>query len=214
MSDIFRLQCAIWHDSLDHRDACVINPVFKVVGVGGSNPQQLCDDLAAAIKVDMGASMQIRVRAYDVAGTRPNYHVGEAILNKGLVANSTVPRELAVCLSFYSGVNAPRRRGRLYLPVHWLHLSVGANRPSTPMMNNALSWKDRFTALGGINVDWVVYSERDQTSRPVTDCYVDDEYDVIRSRGLKPSARVTAHPGEDAVPNRVPLVAASSGDAE
>jgi hypothetical protein len=37
----------------------------------------------------------------------------------------------------------------------------------------------------------VVYSRREKVARPVTNYWVDDEWDTVRSRGLRSSTRVT-----------------------
>jgi hypothetical protein len=43
------------------------------------------------------------------------------------------------------------------------------------------------------------------TDRPVTDVWVDDEFDVVRSRGLQPTSRLKATTSEGDIPNLVSL---------
>jgi hypothetical protein len=40
-------------------------------------------------------------------------------------------------------------------------------------------------------VAWVVWSRKDQVARPVTNYWCDDEWDTVRSRGLKAVTRQT-----------------------
>jgi hypothetical protein len=42
-----------------------------------------------------------------------------------------------------------------------------------------------FTNLGGTNVDWIVWSTVLSSAAKVTDWWVDDSWDIIRSRKLQ-----------------------------
>jgi hypothetical protein len=101
------------------------------------------------------------------------------------------PRELAICLSFYADRNIPRHRGRLYFPAPIVAGSSLSVRPSSIAMNAVAAFVPVFAGLGGVDVDWVVWSEKDRTARKVTNWWVDDEWDVVRSRGLRPTTRLT-----------------------
>jgi hypothetical protein len=202
---------AWWYDSLAPRDAVVIDPVFNIAQpLGGTDdPQQLCDDLATAWSGLTSHASQVRVRAYALPYVRGTGHVGEAIQNVGLAPPSTKPRELAVCLSFYADKNKPRQRGRLYMPVELLPGAATSNRPTTAQMSACFDPMTAFTALGGINVDWSVYSVRDDQHRPITNAWVDNEWDVIRSRGLQGTSRQLRTTSEADIPNIVRLQAAT-----
>jgi hypothetical protein len=182
----------------------VIDPCFHDA-LGTNVAQTLADDLATAVNGKIAGTPQIRVRMYELPYVKGAGHTAEKLLNKGTSPASTLPREQALCLSFYAGQNKPRQRGRVYLPIVWLGSGYGGVRPTTPMMTAALSWRTIFENLGGVNIDWVVWSEKDAQSRPVTDVWVDDEHDTVRSRGLRPTSRLTATTSEAGAPNLVRL---------
>jgi hypothetical protein len=202
----YRLQVAVWFDSVAPKDAMVIDPCFNIAGVYGLGPpddtQGLCNELATAVDTKIGViHPQLRVRSYALPYVKGAGHTAEKVLNPGSVVATSWPRETALCLSYYAAQNKPRYRGRLYIPQAFWALALTGNRPTTTIMNAVLAWKDIFTALGGINVDWIVWSDKDGAHRPVTDVWVDDEYDSIRSRGLRPTTRVTATTTEANAPN-------------
>jgi hypothetical protein len=59
------------------------------------------------------------------------------------------------------------------------------------------------TALGGLDVDWVVYSRVDNRSSPVTDWFVDNSWDTQRRRGPRATSRITGTTSEASAPNLV-----------
>ena len=195
---VWRLQTTVWMDSLLPRDGLTINPHFDDHGVG-TDPQGLCDDLAAALDqwASTQAAHQIQVKAYDAQGTAPVFPQGDTIINDGLFRSSPIPRELCLCLSYFSGQNRPRHRGRLYMPIQLFETAVSLTvRPSGSTQTKVLSFANDLKNLGGADVDWVVYSRIDDEARPVTGYWVDDEWDVIRSRGLRSSGRLTGTASE------------------
>lgn len=203
----YRIQVAVWYDSLAAKDAMVIDPVFNIAQpLGGEDdPGQLCTDLATGMNTKLLGSPQIRTRAYLLPYVRGAGHVAEHIVNTGNSPATTNPREIALCLSFYSEKNSPRTRGRLYIPTVFTGNAPTGNRPTVAMMDAVLSFVPIFTGLGGVNVDWSVWSVRDATNRAITNCWCDDEWDVVRSRGLQPSSRRTVTTTEDNPPNLVRL---------
>lgn len=132
---------------------------------------------------------EIVVKAYDV-GSAPNYPVGEAKKNAGATGTSAGPREVAICLSYYRERNSPRRRGRIYLP-NYGTTPFTQVRPPLATRTKALDLAQDFRDVGGVDVDWCQYSPTDGTHGGVTDAYVDDEWDTVRSRGMKPTTRST-----------------------
>lgn len=186
---VWKLQTAIWRDSVLPRDAMVMTPHFNDEGVG-SDPQGLCEDLAVAIAAWAArAPNQVTVTAYDAQGTAPVYPQGTFTVGTGGAAESTIPREVAICLSFYSERNIPRQRGRVYAPAPVIMDSV-SGRPDSTMRQKVGDLAGIFGGLGGVDVDWCVYSRLDDVARPVTDWWVDDEWDTIRSRGLRATQRL------------------------
>lgn len=194
---VYKLQVEWAMDSLLPRDVLCITPHFRDTGLG-SNPQALCDDLADALGAKGGIPLtQVEVTAYVADQPPPSYPVGYAIRDAGGAAVSPHPREVALCLSFYSERNIPRQRGRLYIPAAFVE-GAGALgvRPGGGARAAAGSFAPIFEDLGGVDVDWVVYSRVDDTARPVTNWWVDDEWDTVRSRGLRPTTRTAGTTSE------------------
>lgn len=197
---IYRAQVAVANDSVLPRDKIVITPHFSVaqgITFGAADTQQLADDLAVAIGgwTVLPNDRQVEVTIYDAQGTPPVAPVGYAIRNTGAAPVSKAPRELAICLSFYADVNRPRRRGRLFIPQTWM-VSAGGAVTMTREVPAATRTKVAelvpiFAGLGGVNVDWVVYSRVDNVARKVTNWWIDDDWDTQRSRGLRTTVRTT-----------------------
>jgi hypothetical protein len=184
---IWRLQTWFCYDSNLPRDRMYINPVFDDHGIS-SDPQGLCDELCAALDTWAPGTTEVGVRAYDCQGTKPVFHQGEKILNAGAFTAASTVREVSLCLSFYATHNRPRRRGRVYAPGPCLG-TAPTLRPTTTHMTKVAGLAPIFQDLGGLDVDWSVYSAADNDANPVTHWYVDDEWDIQRRRGLRPTTR-------------------------
>jgi hypothetical protein len=192
---IWRLQVSYALDSSFPRDRCVITPHFNDAGVT-TDPESLCTDLADALEA-LGMNIgELRVSAYDAQGTPPVYPQGEALRRVGAMDTSEGPREIALCLSFFSERNIPRRRGRLYIPLAFVNSAAATLRPSAGQISAVAGFAPIFENLGGADVDWCVFSRVDNAAYPVTNWYVDDEWDVIRSRGLRGTTRTTGTTAE------------------
>lgn len=193
---IWRMNVECAGDSVLPRDAMTITPHFNDGGVG-SDPQGLATDLCIAMAAYYQGTRQVEVTAYDAQGTPPVNPAGYAIVNVGAAPVSEHPREVAVCLSFYSEFNRPRLRGRLYLPMVALGFAGGLQvRPSSTVRTKVGALAPILQDLGGLDVDWCVYSRVDDTARAVTDWWVDDEWDTVRSRGLRPTTRLVGTTSE------------------
>ena len=196
---IYRMQCSFAADTALPRDRFVITPHFST-----PNPwpemQSLVDDLAdrlAAFDQAGANGREVNVRAYDAQSPPPNRPLAEATRARDVAPASRTMREIALCLSFYSEFNEPRRRGRLYLPLFWI--SGGATvgpRPAAEHIARAAMLPEIFQNLGGTDVDWCVFSRRDNEARPVTNWWIDDEFDVQRRRGLRSTTRTTGTTSE------------------
>jgi hypothetical protein len=192
----YRAQCIFSLDSTLPRDQLVINPCFLDHGVT-SNPSNLASDLATALEGWYGTAsvLPITVKLYDIEGSKPVAPAAIATRNSTLAPPSAgCPREIAVCLSFYAGQNVPRKRGRLYVPAALLGgmPSSLALRPSSTVRNKVKALAPVFASLGGVDVDWIVWSRAGNAFNRVTNYYVDDEWDTVRSRGLRPTLRDAA----------------------
>jgi len=191
---VWRLQTSWAVSTAFPRDRMVITPHFNDAGAT-TDPESLCTDLADALEGWAGATGELRVTAYDAQGTPPVFPQGEALRRVGTFRPAIQPREIALCLSFYSQRNLPRNRGRLYIPVVLPGGALG-QRPSTEQMDFIGALAPIFEGLGGADVDWCVYSRRDNVARPVTNWWVDNEWDVIRSRGLRGDTRILGSTSE------------------
>lgn len=133
---------------------------------------------------------RITAKIYDMEQAEPRVPL-ETKYGVGLVANSPGgPREVALCLSFYSTTNIPRRRGRLYVGP-W-HSGIMAQRPEVlQAMNKCRDLAIGLTNLGGTDVDWMQYSQVNNLANKVTNWWCDNEWDTVRSRGLRGTSRIS-----------------------
>jgi hypothetical protein len=178
-------------DSALPRDRLVITPHFRDQGVT-TDPDNLCQDMADGLNALDLVTTEIRVTAYDAESPAPSYPVGTGVANEGVVATSSLPREVALCFSFYSERNIPRQRGRVFWPMPVMGaFDLGLRPPEVTRQYVGEGLATLFSDLGGVDVDWVVWSRVDDEARPVSNWWVDDEWDTIRSRGLRATTRTT-----------------------
>ncbi len=163
---------------------------FDDMGVN-TNADQLAEDIAAIFATTRALPSgfnRVNVRMYDMAEPAPREIQGE-FTNTAPVqsAGSTGPREVALCLSFYGDRNLPRQRGRIYVGP-WI---PGGERPDAAAIASLITLKTNIANIGGVDVQWCVYSPTRSIgqSTPVFEQvqagWVDDEWDTIRSRGLR-----------------------------
>lgn len=151
----------------------------------------LCDDLATifvGVNDHQAGHDRLQVKAYNLADAEPRPVIGESTI-RTLPTTTPGVREVAVCLSFYADRNLPRRRGRIYMgPFTNAQL---LERPPDPLRNAIANLADAFSSLGGVDIDWCVYSRAESLAsnsivfHKVTNAWVDDEWDVQRKRGLE-----------------------------
>lgn len=159
--------------------------------VGGTDFNTLATDLAALWATNLwptGAAREVDVKLYDLDDAKPRPVRAHHVNNVGAAPASVINRELSLCLSFYADRNLPRQRGRLYIPAV-VFAPAGAVRPPQQWADRLLNLADALSGLGGSNVDWCVYSRTDNVHRKVTHAWVDNEWDTVRSRGLKSDTR-------------------------
>lgn len=179
----------------DPKNQAVITPCFRINGVGPYDPQQLCTDLAVAMATwTVPGSKLITVKAYDLQGTKPVYPTGSATSGNATPTPITSGPQQAVCFSFFSDVNQPRRRGRLYIPP-WAASTTGADlgaaTVSATLRAKVGVLATTFSALGGANVDWIVWSRADNAAHQINNWFITDSWAIQRRRKLKASARST-----------------------
>lgn len=194
MSTVLRAQCTWQIESLLPRDGVMINPCFRhnLPAMGGGSAQSIADDLAAALKAwEVGPTLhQLTVKLYDAQAPPPNRPMATKVLNANQAQGWSTPPELACCLSFYGGTNQPHQRGRIYLPVAKADTaSAAAPRPTSTIRTKIAALASTFSGIGGADVDWVVYSPTRDDATKVDHYFVDDDWDIIRSRSVRPTTR-------------------------
>lgn len=157
---------------------------------GADDPQGLCDDALQLFRTyrTMPAGFDtIRCRLYNMSDAEPRQPVASAAASFA-AGGEAGPREVALCLSYYADTNTPRRRGRMYIGPFVsgdMH-----ERPNTTTQNYLQTLASGISGLGGVNVQWVQYSPTTGQFHNVTNWWVDNEWDTVRSRGLKGTARL------------------------
>jgi hypothetical protein len=182
---IYRATISFQMGSSLPRDAVTINPHYF-----GDDAQGLADRLKANLiaHAPIGATTPFKVSVYDAQKAPPNFPLAVATQLTGF-RPWTKPQEVAACLSYYSTWNRPRYRGRLYIPAEFLTGTL-ADKPTTTQMNDVLAWKTPLTTGLPAGTNWVVFSRRNNQSYGVDHIWCDNEWDTVRSRGVRASTRV------------------------
>nr|CRY97424.1 hypothetical protein [uncultured prokaryote] len=137
------------------------------------------------------------VKFYDCNTPQPNYPIDEDSLSwTGVSTPTDLPAEVSLCVSYANdtatAVPRARRRGRIYIN-GWTETSNDAGRPDsadvTAMSTAFGAYCDALYAFGGIRPG--VWSRTNATVYPIQRVWVDNEWDTMRSRGGKSTARVT-----------------------
>lgn len=185
------MQVALYNADDPARDAITNTFYLDTDTLTSDDVDQLCEDtvaLWAAIPVLPGFQ-RIECKGYNLADPEPRLPAGEYTGSFGTAGTNYMAREVAVCLSYFAGRNTPRTRGRMYIGPF---LATLANpRPSVAIREALQDLAEGISGLGGVNVQWVQYSPTTGDFTNVTDYWIDDEWDTVRSRGLSPTTRLT-----------------------
>jgi hypothetical protein len=174
-------------DSALPRDVVQMTPHYN-----GSDAQALANALKTNLINNANvATKPFKVSIYDAKKAPPSYPLATAE-QTGTAPGSTTARELCLCLSYYAVNNRPSLRGRMYIPVTLLGGGTIPVRPSSGLMTSCLGWKSTFGAGLPASTFWTVYSRKLGTDAQVTNVWVDDEWDIQRSRGLRGTTRQVA----------------------
>lgn len=123
------------------------------------------------------------IRAYAMDDPKPRPIRARQTWTVGGTAPDS-PRQVALCLSYYADRNLPRHRGRIYLGP-WSSPGASATSGQTSAVIQLAS---DLSGLGGINVDWSLWSPTNQTATRINHAWCDDSWDIIRSRKLAATA--------------------------
>jgi hypothetical protein len=173
----------------DAKDAVVNTLYFNVSeGAGGSTDyQKLVDDLGAAWRLEQwGVGSYLDIRAYNMDDAEPRPVKARYLAQVPGTRPAGVP-QVALCLSYFADRNLPRQRGRIYLGP-W---STGSERPAANQIGGAIGFANTLANLGGANVDWSLYSPTTGTHTRINNAWVDNSWDIIRSRKLPGTSRST-----------------------
>lgn len=183
---IYRAAIGFPMDSALPRDVIQMTPHYN-----GTDPQALANALKANLIANANVGTKpFKVTIYDAKKPPPSYPLATAE-QTGTAPGSTTARELALVLSYYAQFNRPTLRGRIYLPLLLLGGGTVPVRPSGSLITAALGWKSVFGAGLPPSTFWCVYSRKTGGDAQVTNVWVDDEWDIVRSRGLRGTTRQT-----------------------
>lgn len=189
---IVKAVISTWVDSTEPTDAIQITPHYRLTD--GAEPaattfaNALLDAWTAYLPVTYRTA-QRRVSIYNAQAPAPNYPITEVTRDKDSVKVSSTNRETALCLSYYASFNRPRYRGRLYVPCMFTGLTPSGASADVTIRAKVLALG---TALAGVTpstADWVVYSRVLNAATNVTNVWVDDSWDTVRSRNKRSTAR-------------------------
>jgi hypothetical protein len=177
------------HLAIDHIVNTVYFDDFNLPGGNGTDWQAMADDVRGVFNarnfLPVGYGTEVKV--YDMADAEPRPIKATApwALATSSGFSSEAPREVALCLSYYSERNLPRFRGRLYIGPFY----GAALRPTTVFIDAVKAIATGLQNVGSVDVDWGLWSPTRNAFSKITNGWVDDEWDTVRSRGLKATLR-------------------------
>lgn len=135
------------------------------------------------------------IKTYDLSDTEPRVPVDEGNGHYNIPGtDNALPREVALCISYTaalaSGDVRARRRGRIYTGPY--NAVPNGERPSASLVNACAGFGAYLKGVTTTNgFKWAVRSQLDDVSKIVTGGWVDNEWDTVRRRGFKATARTT-----------------------
>lgn len=215
----FRAQVVLQPAGALPADRFVNTFAFKEKTVGGANLEEAANEIqtrltqfyaaatTSALRVGQYIPTPLRtgatVRVYALGDAPPRLAAVRTIDFTGVpAASNTFPRELAICMSFYSHRNLPRRRGRIYIGPLVIEAALTASNGhlvSTAAVTAINESALRLASEGvGDKLDWSILSPTAQELYPVTGGWVDNDFDIQRRRGIVATTRAGwTGPGHD-----------------
>lgn len=141
---------------------------------------------------------------YHLADPEPRQPLHKIAIAAITTGTNVSPAEVALCMSyaslFVSGEAAARRRGRTYIgPLASSQFDTATGRPAPGIISGVQAAAAALLASSNASADWkwVVYSRvraEEGALVPysfVTNGWIDNEWDIQRRRGLRPTTRTT-----------------------
>jgi len=177
------------HLAIDHIVNTVYFDDFNLPGGNGTDWQAMANDVRGVFNgrdfLPNGYGTEVKVYNMADAEPRPIKATAPWVETPQSGFSSEAPREVALCLSYYSERNLPRFRGRLYIGPFY----GAALRPTLGFINSVKALATGLANVGGPDVDWGLWSPTRSAFSKITNGWVDDEWDTVRSRGLKANSR-------------------------
>ena len=140
----------------------------------------------------------ITATVYNMTDPTPRAPVYSKTFTSITTSTTTLPPEVALCLSFQgervSGQSQARRRGRVYIgPLGQIQGSTTTELVSSSAVAAVVGAAQVLLAASQASpeYDWCVYSTVDQTLVEVDNGWVDNAFDIQRRRGTLPASRST-----------------------
>lgn len=181
--------CA-WKTSTAPAKDVFTNTLYFNVTTGPIDPvgyQALVDDLHAIYAArTFVKGRTLDVRAYDMSDAEPRPIKARKVAPvTGTAPNG--PPQVALALSYYADRNLPRQRGRIFCGP-W---TADAQFPAASQTAELITLANALAGLGGLNVDWSLYSPTNGTNTRINHGWVDNSWDIIRSRKTLATIRTT-----------------------
>lgn len=206
--NLIRVQAVFGHTSGLPEDRMVNNFAF-IYESASFTFDEACDELAAnaldpfyvttgtatqALRTYMARELaSLEYRFYDLSEAPPRfpYIVPSATWTQPPLVTS-LPSEVALCLSWVAGFNLPRRRGRIYLgPLNDATLAQSGNPDPQFVADLAAKGDDLLAYSTFPSLFQVMISQADQAANQITGGWVDNAFDTQRRRGVTASSRTT-----------------------
>lgn len=176
----------------------VANVLYYDSNTTGAGP--IGDALVAAFTSGAGgfysqfANVQCRVYDHNAPLHSPPVYIAS---HSGSGTNTYGPRQVALCLSFYSGLNIKGQRGRIYIGP-WPYSSLH-ERPDSTTLTAMMGLAAAIKNPGGADVIHKLFHPASRPPYPpraaffsnVSNYWANDKWDTIRSRLPKETARQT-----------------------
>lgn len=157
-----------------------------------STPNAIGDAIKTALiagTLPYAQYLAIDVKVYDHANV-PHSPPVYTSHNAGSGTLTLGPRQVALCLSFYSGLNVRGQRGRIYIGP--FALTDMHERASSTTLTAVQTLANALKHPGGADVVHQIHHKKTDTFSNVSNYFVNNRWDSMRSRLNKESSRLLA----------------------